>query len=299
MSYTEYLRRKAAASPRVVDRRMNTDASFVTYIRRHTASTVFPKGGSAEAFNTRHGVITNTTDVTTNPQKAVRSYQKAAGGPIPDASLYTSFAASNQVFHDDRILIAANLPSELCNPVYTNGFSTSAQIPFGATRVPMNASTFTKDVQQTIECCAEGRHTENELGPPLFVGDTIAPNRSIGVILTPSAAPSGNGYLGVNRADITSCDSGCKPNHTHPADIPRALWSPRPEKGAGGIPVFDVASPGDSRKVGDYNPKKFPYVERHHGNDLNVNPRRVPGRYIPSIAPAQLKINDPTQVPKI
>jgi len=297
MSYTEYLRRKAAASPKVVDRRMNTDASFVTYIRRHTASSVFAQGGVSEAFNTRHGVITNTTDVTTDPQKAIRSYKKVAGGPTPDASLYTSYAGANQVFHDDRITLPANLPSQLCNGVYVNGFSTSEQLPFGATRVPMNASSFTKEIQQEIDCCAEGRHNENELGPALFVGDTIAPNRSIGVVLTPIRAPDG-GYLGTNRADITSCDSNCKPNHTHPANIPRALWSPRPEKGAGGLPVFDVASPGDSRKVGDYNPKKFPYVEAKHGNDLNVNPRRVPGPYIPSIAPAQLKINDPKQTPK-
>lgn len=295
------MRRKAAASPKVIDRRMNTDASFYTSIKKHTASTVFAQGGSNEALNTRRGVITNTTDVTTDPQKAVRSYVKTSGGPTPDASLYTSFAASNQVMHDDRITIAANLPTQLCNGIYVNGFktmsnkdTTNAAFNF-VTRVAANASTHTHDIAAEIDCCAEGRHDANELGPPLFVGDTFALNRSLGVTLTPIAAPGG-GYLGNNRADITSCDSGCKPNHTHPADIPRALWSPRPEKGAGGIPVFDVASPDDARKVGDYNPKKYPYVEAKHGNDLNVNPRRVPIPYKPSIAPAHLRINDPLQI---
>jgi hypothetical protein len=298
MSYREYLRRKEAASPKVIDRRINTDASFVTYIRKHTASTVFAQGGSNSALNTRRGVITNTTDVTTDPQKAVRSYAKVAGGPTPDASMYTSFAASNQVFHDDRITIAANLPAELCTPTYVNGFTSAFEDRvFGTTVIPANASARTKNIESQIACCAEGRHNENELGPPLFVGDTIEPNRAIGITYTNSVGANGE-FLGRHRVDVTFCDSECKPNHTHPADIPRALWSPRPEKGAGGLPVFDVASPSDARKVGDYNPKKFPYVEAKHGNDLKVNPRRVPGPYRLSVVPGHVRINDPTQAPK-
>jgi hypothetical protein len=39
------------------------------------------------------------------------------------------------------------------------------------------------------------------------------------------------------------------------------------------------------------------YVEKHHGNDGNVNPRRVPTKYqIPAGAPAHLKINDPKKL---
>jgi hypothetical protein len=35
-------------------------------------------------------------------------------------------------------------------------------------------------------------------------------------------------------------------------------------------------------------------VENKHGNDLNVNPRRVPTRYTYSESIAHLKINNPT-----
>jgi len=62
--------------------------------------------------------------------------------------------------------------------------------------------------------------------------------------------------------------------------------------------VFTVARPDDARKVGDRNPRNVPYVEKHHGNDLSVNPRRVPIKYqIPAGSPAHLKINDPRHYP--
>jgi hypothetical protein len=39
------------------------------------------------------------------------------------------------------------------------------------------------------------------------------------------------------------------------------------------------------------------YVEKHHGNDGGVNPRRGPIKYqIPAGAPAHLKINDPKKI---
>ena len=43
--------------------------------------------------------------------------------------------------------------------------------------------------------------------------------------------------------------------------------------------------------------RKIPYVEKHHGNDLNVNPKQPFVKYqIPANSPAHLRINDPTQV---
>jgi hypothetical protein len=140
-------------------------------------------------------------------------------------------------------------------------------------------------------------HIQSELGPSLFVGDTIAPNRSIG--LTTTYVTDANGtYLGVNRVDntansVNNCD---RVIHTHPADTPHNdRWAPRPAKGRGGIPVFAVPRPGDARKVGAYDYKdRQRQVEKHHGNDQNVNPRRVPTKFVPTNrAPAQLKINDP------
>ncbi len=140
-------------------------------------------------------------------------------------------------------------------------------------------------------------HIQSELGPSLFVGDTIAPNRSIG--LTTTYVTDANGtYLGVNRVDntansVNNCD---RVIHTHPADVPHnTRWAPRPLHGMGGIPVFAVPSQGFPRKRGGYDYKdRQKYVEKHHGNDLNVNPRRVPTEFVPTNrAPAHLKINDP------
>lgn len=243
MSYTEYLRRKAAGSPVIIDRRTNTDASMYTMRQRHVTSSVF--------FTTnRVGVINNTTDVNTSPSKANRSYVKATGR-VPDASMFTSHAGAWQLpLAEGKITI-----NPCCVPTLGPA--------------PKSASDITREA---ANCCSEP-HNANELGPAVFVDNTIRLKN----------------LTGCCDNDIT------KANHEHPVTTPYASWSPRPEKGAGGIPVYTVASPSDARKVGDFNPRKIPYVEKHRGNDLNVNPRRVPGPYKLTTGIAHLKINDPVQ----
>lgn len=244
MSYTEYLRRKAAGSPVIIDRRTNTDASMYTMRQRHLASSVF-------FTSDRVGAINNTFDVSTNPLKAVRSYTKATGR-VPDASTFTSHSATWQLpLTEGKITV-----NPCCVPVLGPA--------------PQSASDFTRAIAN--DCCPEP-HIANELGPALFVDNTIRLKHIVGCC----------------EDDIT------KAIHTHPTPTPYASWSPRPEKGAGGIPVYTVASPSDARKVGDFTPRKIPYVEKHHGNDLNVNPRRVPGPYRLNTGIPHLKINDPVQ----
>jgi hypothetical protein len=137
---------------------------------------------------------------------------------------------------------------------------------------PKSASDIMRDRLARIQSCGQP-HNANELGPALFVDNTIRLKHLIGCC----------------DNDIT------KANHEHPVTTPYASWSPRPDKGAGGIPVYTVSSPSDARKVGDFNPRKVPYVEKHHGNDLNVNPRRVPGPFKLNTGIPHLKINDPIQ----
>lgn len=240
MSYTEYLRRKAAGSPVIIDRRTNTDASMYTMRQRHLASSVF-------FTSDRIGAINNTVDVSTNPQKAVRSYTKATGR-VPDASMFTSHSAAWQL-----PLVEGKITLDPCC-VPTLG------------PAPKSASDITREA---ANCCSEP-HNAGELGPALFVDNTIRLKHLVGCC--------GN--------EIT------KAIHTHPTPTPYASWSARPEKGAGGIPVFTVASPSDARKVGDFTPRKIPYVEKHHGNDLNVNPRRQIHPFVPSTGIPHLKIND-------
>lgn len=243
MSYTEYLRRKAAGSPVIIDRRTNTDASMYTMRQRHLASSVF-------FTSDRVGVINNTVDVNTSPQKAPRSYTKATGR-VPDASVFTSHSGAWQL------------------PLTTGKITLGPCCVPTLGPAPKSASDWVRD---SVNCC-EQPHQADELGPSKFVDNTIRLKNLVGC-----------------------CDNEItKANHLHPVTTPYASWSPRPDKGAGGIPVYSVASPSDARKVGDFHPKKIPYVENKHGNDLKVNPRRVPGPYKLTTPIPHLKINDPIQ----
>jgi hypothetical protein len=243
MSYTEYLRRKAAGSPTIIDRRTNTDASMYTMRQRHLASSVF-------FTSNRIGVVNNTTDVNTNPQKAVNSYVKATGR-VPDASMFTSHSGTWQLpLAEGKITV-----DPCCVPTLGPA--------------PKSASDWVRD---SVDCCTQ-HHNANELGPALFVDNTIRLKN----------------LTGCCDNDIT------KANHEHPVTTPYASWSPRPDKGAGGIPVYTVSSPSDARKVGDFTPRKAPYVEKHHGNDLKVNPRRQIEPFKLTTGIPHLKINDPVQ----
>lgn len=93
MSYTEYLRRKAAAAPVVVDTRMKLDASSFTNRVRLAASADFFADGQ------KYGSVTNVN----NPDSggaagqivhSVASYKKGSGGRVPDASSFTAFRGS-------------------------------------------------------------------------------------------------------------------------------------------------------------------------------------------------------------
>lgn len=289
MSYTEYLRRKAATSQKVIDYQpRKVDASQFIAQQRLAASTIF-------SLTSRKGVISNVNDPsgtgTTSKPVALTSTVKTSGGRVPDASSFTAYLGGNAIDSDlkngpatTKFVLPANIPASLCTNTYVNGPA-----------APKSAG----DWVRANAPCTNGRepHNANELGPSLFVGDTIAPNRSVG--LTTTYVTDANGtYLGINRVDntanaVTNCD---RVIHTHPADTPHNdRWAPRPAHGMGGIPVFAVPRPGDARKVGAYDYKdRQKYVEKHHGNDLNVNPRRVPTEFVPTNrAPAHLKINDP------
>ena len=269
MSYTEYLRRKADSSQKIIDYQpKKVDASQFIAEQRLKASTVFNLNG-------RRGVINNGSDPsntgTTSTAKAAQSVTKVAGGRVPDASTFTAYAGGNAIDEDlkngvpnTRFVLPANLPANLCTNTFLNGPA-----------APKSAGDWTRSQAP----CVNGRepHNANELGPALFVDNTIRLKNLVGCCTN----------------EISEA------NHTHPANVPHnTQWAPRPQHGMGGIPVFTVPSPSDARKVGDRNPRNIPYVEKHHGNDSNVNPRRVPTDFVPtSRAPAHLKINDPQHYP--
>jgi hypothetical protein len=109
-----------------------------------------------------------------------------------------------------------------------------------------------------------------------------------------------NGNFLPNNGSTIQTSMGTPVTHDIPATVVNRRWGPgaRPSKGAGGLFVPSVSSEDHKYKVGGLVPSKhLKYIEKHHGNDMNVNPRRVPTDFIPPAnAPKHLKINDPTNV---
>jgi hypothetical protein len=284
MSYTEYLRRKAAAAPVILDPSpRKVDASQFTSVTRMKANSTF-------FTSSRVGVINNLQDPSTTGtsrgSNQVLAYTKTAGGRVPDASNYISFVGGNAIREDiladknptGKYLLNSNDTGSLsaCRPIAGPTPFTGGQ--FTPNNVPMTGSGF---LNNTKHCKDLGRvepHVANELGPSLFV-DTMRP-----------AKPASN-----------TCTNGaqtpCKPViHTHPADfVHRRRHQMRPVYAQKGIPNVPLDMP--YKQGGPVPSKHLKYVEKHHGNDLSVmvNGRKpVPGKFqIPAGTPAHLKINDP------
>jgi len=174
-----------------------------------------------------------------------------------------------------------------CNVIAGPSPQTTGTI--GANQVQKSAGDW---VRLNKDCVASGgsaqphQSSDQISSKPVFVDDTISLN-------------TGTFQIGTGNKGSSVASSNCPvANHSISDIAPRANWSPRPIKGAGGIPVFSQPNPSDARKVGSMVPSDhLKYVEKHHGNDGNVNPRRVPTKYqIPAGAPAHLKINDPKKL---
>lgn len=292
MSYTEYLRRKADASPKIIDYQpKKVDASQFITQKRLAASTVFylssKRGAITQSFDDNYAMPNGSK----MPVKTVKTT-----GAVPDASDFIAYIGGNAV--DEKLaegsrttkyVLPANLPTTLCNDSFINGPA-----------APKSAGDWTRSQAP----CVNGRepHVQSELGPALFVDNTnTIKNYNLPQNMTTYQISQDCLQCGNNKTvGGKTCAFCIGANHTHPADVPHNTeWIPRPKHGMGGIPVSTVPSPSDARKVGNYDYKdRQKYVEKHHGNDLNVNPRLVPGKFVPTNgAPAQLKINDPRHYP--
>ncbi len=100
MSYTEFLRRKAAAAPKIIDTTVRSDASTITMRRRLQANREF-------FTSTRQGVINNVSDPsntgTNTVNKAPTVTTKVNGGRIPDASMFTQFVGGTAIGNDGGV----------------------------------------------------------------------------------------------------------------------------------------------------------------------------------------------------
>ena len=315
MSYAEYLRRKASAAPVVVDMRPKLDASSYTRQQRLVAA--------GQSYNTTKAVIGNIDDMISSVSRDNRntfpstlvSTTKTTSGNVPDASSRTDFLGgqaildARQTTKPTRVLMNSGSGDAL-NPygmTVTSGCSYDKNRDEPRPATPGATGNIVRKsagdwVRLNKDCVASGgaaqpHQSSDEISSrPVFVDDTISLNTGTFRIGTGSMGPTGTTGANQRSSGSNTDSSNCiLANHSISAITPRANWAPRPIKGAGGIPVFVQPNPSDARKVGGLVPSDhLKYVEKHHGNDGGVNPRRVPTKYqIPANAPVQLKINSP------
>jgi hypothetical protein len=296
MSYTEYLRRKAAAEPVIVDTRLKLDASSYTTRVKLAASSVFAPDGQ------KYGSITNVSDpdsggIAGRTIHAIASYKKGSGGRTPDASAFTAFKGSQSLAHQALVPTPVR---RLLNS--TDAGSLSGCVIIDAPIPPQNASSFTKTISSCHETQGE-KHDTNDTthpGPPVFVDDTISQVKNYNLAQNNTKYQISQDCISCGRNPEVigvTCTRCTRANHAPPANMPHnTRWGPRPRKSA--QPIIVAPSPSDARKVGDFHPRVIPYVEKHHGNSRigHVQYPKTPFR-IPSGTAAHLKINEPMHYP--
>jgi hypothetical protein len=279
MSYTEYLRRKAAAEPVILNTKKFEDASMFTQKQRLAASTVFRLNGADI------GTTIEANDRSGNAHRPM-SYQKQTGRPA-DASDYTAFLGSQGIRDDaayrrGRITQACKADAPSVNfETYTTGV-----------RGPNMATTQASQVTRTIEECPAVRG--DAISNQVFVDTTIRLSAAL-----PTMVNGGSYVNGKWTPAATTC---CPVEAIHDTKEKKAYPTEpnRPSQAGGQYALIgpNITSPDDARKVGAAVMSFYPpYVEKHQGNDLNVNPKRPFVKYKPGGFPAHLKINDPTHYP--
>jgi hypothetical protein len=257
MSYATYLQNKIAAQKKVVNIRNPTDASMITQKRRFEANQIFFDDGQGKGT-----LLMDTTRPVGTPllqHPAVTSTKKSTRPA--DASAYTAYRGGQGISTDAAYLTGQRKELLCCEApeVDPTKYKTAADV--------------TKD---KLAC-----DTSNALlRPARFVDTTIR--------------------LSAMVPDLVSGDGCCLPKANHDPSPGLPIGSQRQDYAItqhtfmAAPPCFQNQGVTGKRAGAYYNPRSG-YVENKHGNDLKVNPRRVPAPFVlDPHAPAHLKINDPT-----
>ena len=308
MSYTEYMRRKAASAPVVINNQKLRTASELTQERRLMASAVFSVDGRDDG--TMRGDL-RLTETAVN-QKQPTSFVKQTGKP-KNASDFTSYVGAH-VIQNDIVFPSSGkttVDGACYNTTSTGGNLIAVPVPYiTGTTGQVSANTVARSgsdyIRERLACQkAKGeQHVANELGPSVFKDDTIS-------------RPQFNKQYLSGAKTCAPNDMFPKVEHIHSTTVNRQAWSARPTKSGipvYGLPVLDHVPTGAPQLPNCYTgenttgvfsrggilPKDaLRYVEKHHGNDLlSVNPRKpIAKKYqIPAGTPAHLKINDTTLI---
>lgn len=180
-------------------------------------------------------------------------------------------------------------------PIYSSG-------AYAPNMVPLSASQQVRDIVSCKQLQGE-KHTTDATtypGPPVFVDNTISqvknynlPQNNTDYQISQKCSSCGGNPPGTG----VTCAFCIGAIHTPPADMPHnTRWAPRPTKSA--QPILVAPSPSDARKVGNFNPRRLPFVGAHHGNPKigHIQYPETPYQ-IPAGTAAHLKINDPMHYP--
>lgn len=283
MSYTEFLRSKKATDVKIINTKPVRDASDITTSRRLGASRVFALNNSEVK-----GVISNGIDFSQDPLRQLQSSYKAGGsGRRPgDASDFTAYLGGQAIGNE----VKAGLP--VARLTQTPEFNLTSP------DVPQSSSDFVRKTQGCKEALGQP-HAAATVTPAKFVDDTI---RNLG---DPALCMTRAANHGV-KAETAFPLNPNRPSQAGGQHARFGYLEPGKEAGSFGgttiahlksnIPVAAIRTTSgvnDHYKVGAAL-DNIPYVEKHHGNDLNVDPRRVPTKYVNvKIQPPQKKINLP------
>jgi len=265
MSASEYLRRKMAKSQFIVNTVRPTDSSMQTLKVKHAAARVFALGGDIK------GTTLESSDLQTSGGKAVKSYVKQTGRSA-DSSSFTSFKAAFAI-DNDAASQRGKLVTEGClsNSVFPEPATFTSGLR-SATTVSTNSSTRVFSVATCNETLPIAHNNGDKVvDKPKFVDNTISLNGYNQTVCSTLSqnVPAANHSI----KDVTPLN--VRPTYRPTGSVPIPL-------GANNVPSYKAGAALDN----------IPYVERHHGNDIYVNPKQVPISYVGN-PPAVNRINVP------
>lgn len=266
MSYTEYLRRKDAASTKVVSTRKPTDASMYITKVRMAAAQDFAASGS------RVGVVNSGDYSTMSPSHQSLPYQKVSGGRTPDASSFTTYRGGQAI--GGEVLTGPQAPQLTLTPCYTITPTVPSQ----------NASDFVRKTQGCKVALGQP-HNLATLSAPVFVDNTI---RNLGdPALCTVPVPNH-----INAKALLSTNlHPARPSVGGGQYADKGDLAPGKDVGAlGGNPHY---KPGAALR----RPQNF-QIFKKDGNVGTTTFKKAPTKYqIPANTPAHLRINDPIAHP--
>jgi hypothetical protein len=283
MSYSEYMRTKAAGRAVVLETRKSTDSSMMTLKKKQMASRVFPVGGNFV------GSINNATDRSGNTNQAGLSYKKPTGNPS-DSSAFTDYRGAMAIGDDKSAvrgrIVQNNNPANCVTPASPTPYFNGCGVNNGGLRrsntVSLSGSDFMR--QQIASQVSRNPIPHNVAGSkpagPVAVNDNLWVN---GYTNCANGARNGNSILA---------------NHSI-KDIraPQPRYNPNPPSQANGrmavmrLPVTQQ----NAYKAGAAIPTYSFNGTKHHGNDLFVNPKRNIVHYqAPRGAKPHLRLNQPS-----